>query len=107
MPLTTKIQKLYDALDTYPQLNDVKQLINSSSISIGEINALNHTDDSALHKLLTLIKSNIANPSITKKYINIIKFLIESGVKYDVALPNNGFYFLLRMIVLQKSLSIF
>ena len=49
MPLTTKIQKLYDALDTYPQLNDVKQLINSSSISIGEINALNHTDDFPLY----------------------------------------------------------
>ena len=83
MPINLQISQLHTALDQM-NLPAVKQLIDSKSISIDEINELNHTVDSVLHRLLRVAISNGGNPASKEKCLNIIKFLIESGVQYDV-----------------------
>ncbi len=83
MPTNLQISQLHTALDQM-NLPAVKQLIDSKSISIDEINELNHTVDSVLHRLLRVAISNGGNPASKEKCLNIIKFLIESGVQYDV-----------------------
>ena len=80
---------MHTALDQM-NLPAVKQLIDSKSISIDEINELNRTVDSVLHRLLRVAISNGGNPASKEKCLNIIKFLIESGVQHDVATADDS-----------------
>lgn len=72
MPTSLKLQEFLAAIENKNSSEAVK-ITKSWSISEDEINSLNSLDDSILHKLLRVRDSN-----------NIIKFLIESGVKYDI-----------------------
>ena len=78
------LQKFLDALNN-KNIYSSFHITKSWSISADEINALNNPADCVLHKILNKSDASfIVNSSDT---LGIIKFLIESGVKYDTISP--------------------